>query len=170
MQLKKVDKNRINTEVTLLADLKEQYKSSTGKEWALREGHNIDNLYDQHISRLYEDCVAQGDSVRQLKTQKADVSAVNAEVKKLLELKAKYKEASGLDYKPPDPKAVSGASVSASTSASASASAPASAPAAGAMSKEALELHEKIVEQGNKVRTVKAEKSAKEVSKLEDIS
>lgn len=153
MESKKVDKNRINTEVTLLADLKEQYKALTGKEWILKEGHNIDNLYDTHVSRLYGDCVDQGTKVRQLKSEKANESIINGEVKKLLDLKAKYKEASGLDYKPPDPKSVSTASTSSKASSS-------------KMSNEALEIHSKIVEQGNKVRTLKAEKSSKEVSKL----
>lgn len=154
MESKKVDKNRINTEVTLLADLKEEYKKSTGKEWTLKEGHNIDNLYEIHISRLYDDCVVQGDKVRRLKTEKANESIINAEVKKLLDSKAKYKEASGLDYKPPAPKAVSKASTSSSASSN------------SVMSNEALEIHTKIVDQGNKVRTLKGEKSPKEVSKL----
>lgn len=153
MESKKVDKNRINTEVTLLADLKEQYKSLTGKEWILKEGHNIDHLYDTHVSRLYDDCVDQGTKVRQLKSEKANESNINAEVKKLLDLKAKYKEASGLDYKPPDPKSVSTASTSSSASSNSK------------MPNEALEIHTKIVEQGNKVRILKAEKSSKEVSK-----
>ena len=44
---------------------------------------------------------AQGDKVRQLKTDKAEKSEIEAAVKTLLELKAEYKAATGKDWKPP---------------------------------------------------------------------
>ena len=44
---------------------------------------------------------AQGDKVRQLKTDKADKAEIEAAVKTLLELKAEYKAATGKDWKPP---------------------------------------------------------------------
>ena len=44
---------------------------------------------------------AQGDKVRQLKTDKAEKSEIDAAVKTLLELKAEYKAATGKDWKPP---------------------------------------------------------------------
>merc|ERR1719474_43597 len=43
---------------------------------------------------------AQGDAVRKLKSEKADKSAVDEAVKKLLELKAKFKAETGSDWKP----------------------------------------------------------------------
>ena len=43
---------------------------------------------------------AQGDKVRQLKTDKADKAEIDAAVKSLLELKAEYKAATGKDWKP----------------------------------------------------------------------
>ena len=42
-----------------------------------------------------------GEKVRSLKTSKADKTAIDAAVKDLLALKAKYKEVTGLDYAPP---------------------------------------------------------------------
>ncbi len=42
----------------------------------------------------------QGDKVRQLKSDKADKSSVDAAVAGLLDLKAKYKAATGKDWKP----------------------------------------------------------------------
>ena len=44
---------------------------------------------------------AQGDKVRQLKTDKAEKAEIEAAVKTLLELKAEYKAATGKDWKPP---------------------------------------------------------------------
>jgi bifunctional glutamyl/prolyl-tRNA synthetase len=42
----------------------------------------------------------QGNKVRDLKTSKADKSAIDAEVKSLLSLKAEYKTITGTDWKP----------------------------------------------------------------------
>ena len=44
---------------------------------------------------------SQGDTVRKLKTEKADKAAIDAAVKTLLGLKAEYKAATGSDWKPP---------------------------------------------------------------------
>ena len=43
---------------------------------------------------------AQGDTVRKLKTEKADKASIDAAVKSLLELKAQFKSATGTDWKP----------------------------------------------------------------------
>ena len=43
----------------------------------------------------------QGNKVRDLKAAKASKDVIDAEVKALLELKAKYKEVTGQDYAPP---------------------------------------------------------------------
>ena len=51
-------------------------------------------LYFTHISLT-------GDAVRALKAAKAEKAAVDAAVKELLSLKAKYKEVTGIDYAPP---------------------------------------------------------------------
>ena len=86
-------------------------------------------------------------------------------VKELLALKEKYKKLTGVDYKP-----ASASTSSSSNSAQKENKKPASAPAAAASatttttSAEAEQLLEKITKQGDKVRELKANKSAAKVS------
>lgn len=152
MQARKVDKNLINTEVTLLTDLKERYKATTGKPWTLQEGIDVNDYYNKHIENLFDKVTAQGQRVRQLKAEKAAKDVVDLQVKNLLTLKTEYKEASGSDYKPPENKAAE--------------SSKASEPKVPKMTDKApgQEIHEKIVEQGNKIRQLKSDKSPKEVN------
>jgi bifunctional glutamyl/prolyl-tRNA synthetase len=159
LQKKKADKNLINTELTALADSKEKYLAETGKVWSA-EGVNLDTYYDEYTVRLYDSVTAQGNKVRELKKAKATKDAVDAEVAKLLALKASYLEVTGSDYRPPalDSKPTTTSTVldKASTA---------------IMSDEGKEIHEKIVEQGNKVRQLKADKSnSKEVQTVKKIS
>ncbi|KAM9317202.1 bifunctional glutamate/proline--tRNA ligase [Gastrophryne carolinensis] len=95
-------------------------------------------------AELYNKVTAQGDLVRDLKAKKADKAEVDAAVKSLLALKAEYKQATGLDYKPGN--------------APVSAAAP-SPPAA--ITGDANTLYQKVTEQGELVRKLKAEKAAK---------
>lgn len=57
------------------------------------------SLEETH-STLFQEIAAQGDKVRELKAKKADKSAVDAEVKILLDLKTEYKSLTGQDWKP----------------------------------------------------------------------
>nr|XP_049704786.1 bifunctional glutamate/proline--tRNA ligase isoform X6 [Helicoverpa armigera] len=91
---------------------------------------------------LNDQITKQGDLVRSLKAAKADKAKVDEAVKALLELKAKYKAATGQDWKP-------GASP---------APAPAQAPAA---SNDAASLNDQITKQGDLVRSLKAAKADK---------
>merc|ERR1739836_93771 len=50
--------------------------------------------------KLNEDITEQGNKVRDLKSKKADKAEIDAAVKTLLELKAKYKAETGQDWKP----------------------------------------------------------------------
>ncbi|XP_023034416.1 bifunctional glutamate/proline--tRNA ligase isoform X2 [Drosophila willistoni] len=84
----------------------------------------------------------QGDLVRDLKSKKAAKDQIDAEVKKLLSLKADYKAASGKDWKP-------GQTPVAST-----------APTAAAAN-DAGSINASIVKQGDLVRDLKAKKAAK---------
>ncbi|XP_023341719.1 aspartate--tRNA ligase, cytoplasmic [Eurytemora carolleeae] len=93
------------------------------------------------MSDLNSQIIVQGDKIRDLKTAKASKDAITAEVKILLELKAKYKSETGQDWKPDS-------------------TAPAPA-AAGGNTKES-ELSSKIQAQGESVRKLKAEKAAKD--------
>ena len=52
-------------------------------------------------AELEDKIKAQGDTVRKLKTEKADKASIDAAVKTLLELKSQYKAATGSDWKPP---------------------------------------------------------------------
>nr|XP_049704787.1 bifunctional glutamate/proline--tRNA ligase isoform X7 [Helicoverpa armigera] len=91
---------------------------------------------------LNDQITKQGDLVRSLKAAKADKAKVDDAVKALLDLKAKYKAATGQDWKP-------GASP---------APAPAQAPAA---SNDAASLNDQITKQGDLVRSLKAAKADK---------
>lgn len=86
---------------------------------------------------LCEQIAKQGNLVRDLKTQKADKSKIDAEVKTLLKMKADFKAQTGTDWTPnvaPAKKEVP--------------------PASG-------NLNDKISKQGNLVRDLKAKKAAK---------
>uniref|UniRef100_A0A671N1E1 Bifunctional glutamate/proline--tRNA ligase n=1 Tax=Sinocyclocheilus anshuiensis TaxID=1608454 RepID=A0A671N1E1_9TELE len=96
---------------------------------------------------------AQGDLVRQLKTDKAPKEQVDAAVKQLLALKSEFKQLTGQEYKPgmaPPPSAPAPKS-----------SAP--TPAAGSPSPASTGCpFTRVSEQGELVRKVKAEKAPKE--------
>lgn len=150
MQTEKVDKNLINTEVTLLTDLKERYKGLTGKEWVLEEGINVNEYYSEYTQNLLNKIIDQGNKVRKLKAEKANKDVIDLEVKSLLDLKADYKEVTGVEYKPQDSKTAVVENKEMNSS-------------SGSSSSLVQELHNKVVEQGNKVRKLKAEKSSAEV-------
>ncbi|XP_041419813.1 glutamyl-prolyl-tRNA synthetase 1 S homeolog isoform X2 [Xenopus laevis] len=92
---------------------------------------------------LYNKVYAQGDLVRDLKAKKAAKAEVDEAVKLLLSLKAQYKEVTGQEYKP----------------GSATAQKPASSPAATSSN---TALYDKVSEQGETVRKLKAEKAPKD--------
>lgn len=94
-------------------------------------------------AQINDQIVQQGDKVRKLKADKAAKPEVEAAVKALLELKTKFKEATGQDWKP-------GVAVSAPAASA--------APSTGS---SAETLNGKIVEQGNLVRDLKTKKAAK---------
>uniref|UniRef100_A0A673WS78 Bifunctional glutamate/proline--tRNA ligase n=1 Tax=Salmo trutta TaxID=8032 RepID=A0A673WS78_SALTR len=112
--------------------------TATGKE----RGNNYGNAY-----AVFSDIVAQGEKVRDLKTAKASKEKVDEVVKELLSLKAQFKQLTGQDYKPgmTPPSA-------AQAKTALSASSPSSSP---------LGLYERVTEQGDTVRKLKSEKSAK---------
>ncbi|EDW24465.1 GL24160 [Drosophila persimilis] len=85
----------------------------------------------------------QGDLVRELKTKKAAKEQVDAEVKKLLGLKADYKAATGKDWKPGQTPT------------------PASTTAPTANANDAGSVNASIVKQGELVRDLKGKKAAK---------
>uniref|UniRef100_A0A4W6G1R4 Glutamyl-prolyl-tRNA synthetase 1 n=1 Tax=Lates calcarifer TaxID=8187 RepID=A0A4W6G1R4_LATCA len=98
---------------------------------------------------LFSGIVAQGEAVRQLKAAKAPKDEVDKAVQQLLSLKAEYKQVTGQEYKP-------GAAPVQKT--------PAPAPAQNSTSPApaATGLYEKVAEQGEVVRKLKAAKAPKD--------
>ncbi|KAM9824865.1 bifunctional glutamate/proline--tRNA ligase isoform X1 [Syngnathus typhle] len=95
-------------------------------------------------SEIFSSIVAQGDTVRQLKTAKAPKEEVDKAVKQLLTLKAQFKEQTGLDYKP-------------------GMSPPASAPAPVTPSGDSASCpYTRVSQQGELVRKLKAEQAPKD--------
>ncbi|XP_054136277.1 bifunctional glutamate/proline--tRNA ligase isoform X4 [Melozone crissalis] len=96
---------------------------------------------------IYNKVAAQGDVVRDLKAKKAAKEDIDKAVKQLLALKAEYKEKTGQEYKPGNPP-VSGTAQSSKPETS------------GTLDSKAL--YDKVAEQGEVVRKLKAEKASKE--------
>lgn len=160
LKANKADKTKINEAVKTLLELKAQYKTATGQDWTATASPASTTTAPSStpvsgdVTALNEDITKQGDLVRTLKTAKADKSKVEEAVKVLLELKAKYKTATGQDWKP------------------GAVPAKQSSPARGPPSKQSDEkqlviLLKQIVVQGDKVRKVKAEKAEKSVIDVE---
>ncbi|XP_021248652.1 bifunctional glutamate/proline--tRNA ligase isoform X3 [Numida meleagris] len=98
---------------------------------------------------MYNRVTAQGDIVRDLKAKKAAKEDIDKAVKQLLALKAEYKEKTGQEYKPGNP--------------------PAAVTEQHASSKhensgtlDCRALYDKVAEQGEVVRKLKAEKAPKD--------
>lgn len=152
LKAQKAAKGDIDAAVKILLALKAEYKAATGSDWkpgtapaAAAPAKPAQTASTGQVSDLNEKIILQGDSVRNLKTQKAAKGDIDAAVKLLLELKAEYKKASGQDWKPD------------------------SAPApVKAQNKENMEpaskkeqLTSQINEQGNVVRQLKSNKAPK---------
>lgn len=100
---------------------------------------------------IYNKVAAQGDVVRDLKAKKAAKEDIDKAVKQLLALKAEYKEKTGQEYKPGNPPA-SGTAQSSKLETS------------GTLDNKAL--YDKVAEQGEVVRKLKAEKASKVMIKI----
>ena len=124
-------------------------QAATGLDW--KPGVEIPGAVPAKLDNDIEGKIkTQGDKVRELKSAKAEKSAIDEAVKALLALKAEYKAASGKDWKPPaDPK-----------SAPKKAASP-PAKAALELSGPAAQLDAAIKEQGEAVRKLKSEKAEK---------
>uniref|UniRef100_A0A670I0H7 Bifunctional glutamate/proline--tRNA ligase n=1 Tax=Podarcis muralis TaxID=64176 RepID=A0A670I0H7_PODMU len=110
---------------------------------------------EDHLA-LYSKVSAQGDAVCELKSKKAAKEEVDAAVKQLLALKAEYKEKTGQDYKPGNPPV---AAVQAQ---------PSKCEAASATHLDSKSLYDKVDEQGEVVRKLKAEKVPKVLMAMKD--
>ncbi|CAG9764840.1 unnamed protein product [Ceutorhynchus assimilis] len=141
LKSQKANKNEIDVAVKQLLALKGDYKKATGQEWkpgAVAPSQAVNHPEVNGID-LGSQVQAQADKVRKVKSDKADKATVDAEVKKLLALKAEYKKLTGKDW----------------VAAPVQNSSPAQAPS------DANTVSQKITHQGDKVRDLKAQKADK---------
>ncbi|XP_045537763.1 bifunctional glutamate/proline--tRNA ligase [Papilio machaon] len=147
----KADKQKVDEAVKVLLQLKAKYKATTGQEWKPGTAAPVSTSPDSKVTALNQEIAKQGDVVRSLKASKADKAKVDEAVKLLLDLKSKYKLATGEDWKP-------AAQIKQS---------PAPAPAPAQTDSQADTLSAAITAQGDKIRTLKAAKSEKTVIDVE---
>ncbi|XP_043917459.1 bifunctional glutamate/proline--tRNA ligase isoform X3 [Protopterus annectens] len=141
LKSEKAPKDQVDAAVKTLLALKTEYKEKTGQEYkpgvppALAEPPTLTSDVD-----LYNKVTEQGDRVRKLKAEKAAKDQVDAAVKTLLALKAEYIEKTGQEYKPGNPLVLSHPTEPMSD----------------------VDIYNKVTEQGDRVRKLKAEKAAKD--------
>lgn len=156
----KAAKDVVLAEVAVLKKLKEDYKQSTGREYTAPSTNSTAKAPEKKKAatsspaatpsishtpeqqKLYDSVTAQGDKIRQLKTEKAAKDVVLAQVEILKKLKGQYKESTGIEYVANKPNM---APVSTTT-----------------MSPETDNVVKNIVQQGEKIRDMKAKKAAKD--------
>ncbi|KAH0810644.1 hypothetical protein GEV33_012149 [Tenebrio molitor] len=153
LKSEKAAKSVVDPEVKILLALKQEYKQKFGKDWVAGSAppKTVQNTSSNKTeSELLELIGKQGDIVKKLKGEKASKSDIDREVKTLLQLKDDFKKATGKEWKPnmkPETHDVSAT--------------PAAGDNAGvSVSKDALV--ERVTEQGNIVRDLKAKKASKD--------
>lgn len=144
LKAKKADKAQIDEAIKVLLALKADYRSQTGKDWT----PSVAPPAASGADALSASITQQGNTVRDLKAQKAGKAQVDAAVKALLALKADFKAQTGKDWTP-QPAGIA-------------------QPKAGGGGDD---LNDRIAQQGNVVRDLKAKKAGKaqvepEVAKL----
>ena len=159
MKASKSPKEDIMAQVSILKDLKTEFKKATGSEYDANK-KPIQANSSPSVSAatsddlvLWEKATAVGTKIREMKGAKAPKDEVMKQVEILKSLKADYKAKTGSDYdankKPVGnataPPAVTSTPVQASITSSGD-----------------LSLWEKVTEQGNSIRKMKSEKAAKD--------
>ncbi|XP_062980145.1 bifunctional glutamate/proline--tRNA ligase isoform X2 [Elgaria multicarinata webbii] len=176
LKVEKAPKDQIDAAVKVLLALKAEYKQKTGQEY--KPGNppksslpsSVPSAAPSSMSlcpvvskTLYCKVAEQGEVVRRLKSEKASKDQIDAAVKVLLALKAEYKQKTGQDYKPGHPPATP--SPSSSSPLSSCASDPIPLSCNGLESPSPIDrnaLYNKVAEQGEVVRRLKAEKASKD--------
>ncbi|CAH0690016.1 unnamed protein product [Spodoptera exigua] len=154
----KAEKAKVDEAVKVLLDLKAKYKAATGQDWkpgaappsGTPKAAAAPSSPSGDAASLNEQITKQGDLVRSLKSAKAEKAKIDEAVKTLLDLKAKYKTATGQDWKPGSSPAPAQQKQSETDD-----------------SKQVALLLKQIATQGDKVRKVKAEKAEKNVIDVE---
>ncbi|XP_039982900.1 bifunctional glutamate/proline--tRNA ligase [Xiphias gladius] len=156
LKAEQAPKDQIDVAVKQLLALKAEFKTLTGQDY--KPGMAPPTAASPTPSPatnsstslgLYERVAQQGEVVRKLKSEKAPKDQVDAAVKQLLALKAEYKQVTGQEYKP---------------GATAIQKAPAPSPVQNSSSPApaATGLYDKVAEQGEVVRKLKAGKAPKD--------
>ncbi|KAK2919718.1 bifunctional glutamate/proline--tRNA ligase isoform X3 [Channa argus] len=152
LKAEKAPKDQIDVAVKQLLALKAEFKKLTGQEY--KPGMTLPTVAcsapspaTSSSSDLYQCIAQQGEVVRKLKSEKAPKEEIDAAVKQLLTLKQEYKQVTGQEYKP------GAAPVQKSST-------PVQKTLNSALA--ATEVYEKVSEQGEVVRKLKAEKAPKD--------
>ncbi|KAG7466074.1 hypothetical protein MATL_G00160980 [Megalops atlanticus] len=159
LKASKAPKDQVDQAVKQLLALKAEFKQLTGQEYkpgmtpptsapAAKDATPVPSSpAPSSTSCPYERVAQQGEVVRKLKAEKAPKDQIDAAVQKLLALKAEFKQLTGQDYKP-----------------GMAPSAPAAAPSSPAAAKAPADsgIYERVVQQGEVVRKLKAEKAPKD--------
>uniref|UniRef100_A0A7M4DZW3 Bifunctional glutamate/proline--tRNA ligase n=1 Tax=Crocodylus porosus TaxID=8502 RepID=A0A7M4DZW3_CROPO len=169
LKAERAPKDQIDAAVKVLLTLKSEYKQQTGQEY--KPGNPPATVIPSESSpastsspcatdskSLYSKVAEQGEVVRKLKSEKASKEQIGDAVKVLLTLKAEYKQKTGQEYKPGSPPA-SSLCTSSSSAAFLSASCNNLTSSSSVDSKM---LYDKVAEQGEVVRSLKAEKASKD--------
>ena len=97
----------IDVEVKKLLELKAEFKKVAGTDWkpgvqvpAKSLPQNDTPLEGNNRDGLLTKIAAQGDKVRKLKSEKAEKTTLDSEVKVLLALKAEFKSVTGETWQP----------------------------------------------------------------------
>uniref|UniRef100_A0A6A7FM92 Bifunctional glutamate/proline--tRNA ligase-like n=1 Tax=Hirondellea gigas TaxID=1518452 RepID=A0A6A7FM92_9CRUS len=153
LKAEKADKNVVLSEVAILKDLKSNFSSVTGVEWA--PDINISQFRSTTATKsaapssggtteIHQKITDQGNMIRNLKANKAAKDEVTSAVNVLLSLKKSFKEIAGIDWTPSID--ISQFNI-------------VSAPATD--KNNVLAIHQKINEQGTTVRNLKGSKADK---------
>ncbi|XP_071527689.1 bifunctional glutamate/proline--tRNA ligase isoform X2 [Panulirus ornatus] len=157
----KADKNVVMAEVEILKQMKKDFQDTTGIEWkpdvvipssALVVTATVTG---RNAVEIHTKIKTQGDTVRNLKTSKADKDTIKEAVDILLDLKKEFKAATNIEWKPDiDISKVM---------------TPTSMPVSSSVQNKntALQLHSQIKNQGDRVRTLKVNKAEMDVIKQE---
>lgn len=136
----KSSKDIIDAEIKTLLSLKKTYKSLFNVDWKPSSVQKTSEMPTESQESLNNKIIAQGDKIRLLKTATSDKEIIGDEVKQLLSLKNQFKTLTNQDWKPPSiPK-------------------PSELPAGSQES-----LNNKIIAQGDKVRSLKTAKSDEKI-------
>uniref|UniRef100_A0A6B2E7J0 Bifunctional glutamate/proline--tRNA ligase n=1 Tax=Phlebotomus kandelakii TaxID=1109342 RepID=A0A6B2E7J0_9DIPT len=157
LKANKAKKADIEGAVQLLLSLKSQYKAASGQEWkpgCVPATATAAATTAVDVNELSDTITTQGNTVRNLKGQKAPKNDVDAAVNLLLSLKAEYKAATGSDWKPPTvpvptPKVET------------------EAPKSHLKTMTPSEINQEIIKQGEKVRKFKGDKADKALIEVE---